>query len=195
MKSSLEDAFVRWIIVWEVKMIRQKLLLLLTCVLISSSVWAQERYTENTLKLSSGKEPPAAKIEDVNWLAGTWTGEAMGGFSEEIWSLPKGGAMVGVYRFVKKEKVVFYELMTIVEERGSLVLRLKHFNPSLAGWEEKDKTIDFQLVSKTAKAIYFEGMTYKLEGDNAVAIFLAAKKKDGTISEEKFVHRRILTTK
>jgi hypothetical protein len=176
-------------------MIRHKLLLLLMCVLISSSVLAQERYTENTLKLGSGKEPPVAKIEDVSWLAGNWSGEAMGGVSEEIWSLPKGGAMMGMYRFVKKDKTIFYELMTIVEEKGSLVLRLKHFSPSLVGWEEKDKTVNFQLVSKTANAVYFEGMTYKREGDNSVTIFLATKQKDGTVSEEKFIHNRVITTK
>jgi hypothetical protein len=43
--------------------------------------------------------------------------------------------------------------------------------------------------------ILFEGMTYRREGGNSVIIFLVTKRKDGTISEEKFVHRRAFTTK
>ena len=45
--------------------------------------------------------------------------------------------MMGSYRLVKDDKVIFYELQTIVEQGSSLVFRLKHFNADLSGWEEK----------------------------------------------------------
>jgi hypothetical protein len=171
------------------------ILLLIMLVVTSLSFQAQERYTENTLKLSAGNESPASKIGDMAWLAGHWTGEAMGGLSEEIWSAPKSGAMMGMYRFINKDKIIFYELMTIVEEKGSLVLRLKHFNPDLKGWEEKDKTTDFRFVSKKDKAIYFEGITFKPETDKSVNIYLATRHKDGTVSEEVFHYTRVSPVK
>jgi hypothetical protein len=62
-----------------------------------------------------------------------------------------------MYRLVRDRKPIFYELLTIVEENGSLMLRLKHFN--LTGWEDKLKTIDFPLVAKAEGAIQRCGNT------------------------------------
>jgi len=65
--------------------------------------------------------------------------------------------MLGMYRLVKDGKPVFYELVTISEEKGSLVIRLKHFNPDLTGWEEKDKSQSFWHIKKDKARMYFEG--------------------------------------
>lgn len=74
--------------------------------------------------------------------------------------------MMGMYRLIRNAKPAFYELCTIVEENGSLVLRLKHFNPDLKGWEETDKTVDFPLVA------------------------LVIGQKDGGVREETFSYTR-----
>lgn len=99
--------------------------------------------------------------------------------------------MMGVYRLVRDGKPVFYELMTLVEEKGSLVLRLKHFNPDLTGWEEKEKTVDFHFVGKADGATYFEGITFRPEGETAATIFLAIQQKGGSMKEEEFSYMRI----
>ncbi len=39
--------------------------------------------TPNTLTLAEGAPRPAARIADVAWLTGRWTGEGLGGQSEE----------------------------------------------------------------------------------------------------------------
>lgn len=159
---------------------------------LSLTAFAQERQTEHTLKLSPGQKPPAATIADMAWYAGHWTGEGLGGFNEEIWSPPRNGAMMGMYRMQKNGKTVFYELLTLLEENGSLVIRLKHFNPNLTGWEEKDKTVEFPLVAKKDGMFYFGGMTFKPEGKDAVAVYLAIhNRKDGTVSEEVFRYTRV----
>lgn len=163
---------------------------LVLVALVNILAIAQMPYTENTLKLDPDRASPAATVEDMAWLAGHWWGEDMDGLSEEIWSAPRAGAMMGMYRFIKKDKTVFYELMTILEENGSIVLRLKHFNPVLKGWEEKDKTVDFRFVAKKGKTVFFDGMTFKPESDRAVTIYLAARHKDGTITEEVFRYTR-----
>ena len=152
---------------------------------------AQEKVTEHTFKLSLGAKSPPATIADMAWFAGHWAGEALGGFSEEIWSPPKGGAMMGMYRLVR-DKPVFYELMTLVEENGSLTLRLKHFNADLTGWEEKDKTVNFPLVAKADGALHFEGMSFHPKGEAGVTIYLAIGQKDGAAKEEAFSYTRVL---
>ena len=131
----------------------------LCAALLALPAAAREKQTEHTFKLAAGETSPPARSDDMAWLAGRWSGEALGGVSEEIWSAPRGGAMMGMYRLVREGKPVFYELCTIVEENGSLVLRLKHFNPDLTGWEEKTRTVDFPLVAIEGGAFHFEGMS------------------------------------
>jgi hypothetical protein len=152
---------------------------------------AQEKLTERTFRLKAGTKPPPAAITDMAWLAGRWVGEALGGVSEEIWSEPSAGAMMGMYRLVRDGKTIFYELLTIVEQDGSLMLRLKHFNADLTGWEEKLKTIDFPLVARDGGAVHFEGMSFHPKGSDALTVYLAINQKDGTVREEAFSYKRM----
>jgi hypothetical protein len=126
----------------------------------------------------------------VAWLAGHWVGPALGGEAEEIWSPPKAGSMMGMYRLVRGDKVIFYELLTLAQEGGSLVLRLKHFNPDLTGWEEKQKTVDFRLVGLGEGVVQFEGMSLHREGDGKLTVYLAIEGKDGAQREEVFRYAR-----
>ena len=166
--------------------------LVLAAVLVSSavSVQGQEKMTERTLKLGTGAKSPHATMSDVAWLAGHWVGPALGGEAEEIWSPPKAGSMMGMYRLVRDGKVVFYELLALVQEGGSLVLRLKHFNPDLTGWEEKQKTVDFRLVGLGEGIVQFEGMSFHREGDAKLTVYLAIEGKDGALHEEAFRYAR-----
>ena len=151
--------------------------------------YAQVKNTENTLKLADGRKGEKAVIADMAWLAGSWSGEGLGGVSEEVWGPPAGGVMVGTYRLIKKGKPVFYEMCWMLETEGTLVLRLKHFDPDLTGWEEKDKTVDFKFVKKDGNRAYFSGLTFERAGAGELRIYLAMKQKDGTLREELFTMR------
>jgi hypothetical protein len=107
-----------------------------------------------------------------------------------MWSAPRGGAMMGMYRLVKNDKPVFYELLTIVEENGGLTMRLKHFHSDLKGWEEKDKTVDFAYLGKRGDVHHFEGMAFRPEKDD-LTVWLAIRGKDGSVREETFRYRRL----
>lgn len=162
--------------------------------LLTLAFWAtassQVKGTENTLRLGEGQTSAAASIADVAWLAGNWLGTGLGGVSEEIWSRPQGGVMMGAYRLIVKDKPVFYEMMMLTEKEGSLALRIKHFDPSFVGWEEKDKSVDFKFVSKDGKRIYFSGLTFELVDSKNLKIYLALKQKDGSVKEELFTMKR-----
>jgi len=164
--------------------------LALLWVFLAAGVQGQEKITERTLKLSPGAKSPPATLADMAWLAGRWLGPALGGEAEEIWSPPKAGSMMGMYRLVRDGKLVFYELQTLSEEEGSLILRLKHFNPDLTGWEEKQKTIDFPLVALGERMVQFEGVSFHREGDDGLTVYLAIEGKDGTVHEEVFSYTR-----
>lgn len=151
---------------------------------------AQTKPTPNTLSLADPSLAPAATIDDVAWIAGYWEGDAFGGTAEEIWSRPVAGTMVGVYKLIRGDAVVFYEILTIVESGKSLVLRLKHFNPDLSGWEEKDQSVSFPLVKLEPGVAYFDGMTFRREHPDTLRIFLASRERDGSFAEHDFRYRR-----
>lgn len=164
----------------------------LACVTVfTADGWAQEKLTEHTVARSPGAQGPRAQVKDMAWLAGHWAGEALGGTVEEIWSGPRGGAMMGMFRLVKDTETVFYELMAILPEDGSLVLRLKHFNADLTGWEKKDDTVDFPLVAVVDGAFRFDGLSFHPEGDDRVTIYLAMHGKEGAVEEVTFTYTRV----
>ncbi len=165
-----------------------KYLLTVTAALfiLFGSNFAQVKNTENTLKLAEGLASKKATIADAAWLAGNWRGTGLGGFSEETWSAPEAGIMVGTYRLVKDGKPVFYEMMWLLETEGTLILRLKHFNPDLTGWEEKDKSVDFKFVKKDDKRLYFSGLTFEQASKDELNIYLALRLRDGSLKEEMF---------
>ena len=142
-------------------------------VLLPGLSWGQSRDTENTLRLDDGAARPAAKIGDVAWMAGYWRGPGLGGVSEEIWSQPSDGRMHGIYTLSKEEGLVFWEAMTLVEEEGSLVLKVKHFTPEFVGWEEKEDNVAFPLVRLGENEAWFRGLTFRRTSDRELLIHIA----------------------
>lgn len=162
----------------------------LVLLLIASNGQAEEAMTANTLRLSPDQKSPAATIADMEWYAGRWTGSGLGGLNEEVWSPPRDGTMMGMYRMIKDGKPVFYELLLITEENGSLAIKLKHFHADLRGWEERDASVRFPLVAKRDGRIYFDGMTFERIGADRVKVYLATEHKDGKVNEETFEYSR-----
>ena len=136
------------------------------------------------------RSSPAASIAAMSWLAGHWHGDGLGGFNDEVWSEPRDGVMMGMFRHFKQEKTVFYEFLMIVEEKGTLILKLKHFNPDFSGWEEKNAFVDFPLVKLEPAAIHFDGLSFVRESADALTIYLLLRDKSGQVREEVFRMRR-----
>lgn len=102
-----------------------------------------------------------------------------------------GRAMMGMFRLLKEDKVVFYEFFRIAEENGSLVLRLKHFHSDLKGWEEKDAMVNLPLLKITPEEIVFDGMTFRKMGPDAVTVSVMIGGKSDKGYEVKFVYSRV----
>ncbi len=168
-------------------MIRSVAIAVLT-VLSATAAAAQvveDHETAHTLRSTPGAARPAATLADMTWLVGRWKGTGLDGVSEEIWADPVGGVMMGMYRLVINGKPSFYEFMHLSEEQGSLALKLKHFNPDLTAWEEKDRFVTFPLVKLGTKEAFFSGLTIRLLADGKLEIFLALQQ-NGKVREERF---------
>ena len=101
------------------------------------------------------------------------------------------GAMMGMFRLIKDDKVVFYEFFRLAEEGETLVLRLKHFHPDLKGWEEKDSTVDFPLLKISANELVFDGMIFRRNGRDSIAVTVSIGNKDGTKRDVEFNYKRV----
>jgi hypothetical protein len=157
--------------------------------LMAVTALGADKVTAHTVKLSAGEKSPPATLADMRWLTGHWTGEAFGGKTEELWTEPAGPNMSGLYRLVKGEQTIFYEIMVVAEENGSLVFRLKHFNADLTGWEEKNEVRSFPLVAKQDGAMHFEGMSFHPAGDE-LTVYLAVDHEGKPPEEITFRYRR-----
>lgn len=166
------------------------LLTLAFLILTFPPIDAQDQYTENTLTLSEGAISPAAQIEDFDWFEGQWKGEGFGSELEEIWGPAKAGSMVATFKVINNDAPMFYEICLLAEENGSVVYKVKHFNPDLTGWETKDEYVTFPLVRMNGDTAFFDGLTYIRE-DYTMIVYVSLKQKDGSIAEEKLIFHHV----
>ena len=157
-------------------------------LILSLPAAAQSPRTEHTYKLEG--DPPRASIDDVAWLAGAWEGEAFGKPFEEVWNPPSAGSMVGMFKLMDGDAVQFYELMLILEEQGSLSLKVRHFNPDFTAWENKDQDVTFRLVKVEDDAVHFSGLSFYRDGDDGMTGYLVMRYGD-EVREEVLSYRRV----
>jgi hypothetical protein len=129
--------------------------------------------------------PPSAKIASMAWLTGYWSGEGYGGQVETMMGPPKGGVMLGYFRFIKADgKPGFYEMCAIEEYEGSLRFVIKHFHPNWIGWEEKDYAMQARLKRQSKDETVFANMIIRRKGRDALEMELLIASKDGTSRKE-----------
>jgi hypothetical protein len=164
--------------------------MLVFVLLMTTPLQAETPPAGNTIRLEEGASSPPAKITDLAWLSGYWQGQGFGGACEEVWGKPNLDRMHGYFSFANDKGHVFSEAMLMVEEGGSVVLKLKHFRPDFVGWEEKDKFVSFRLVKLGANEAFFSGLTFRRSGDK-LEIYLKLAEDDGKTREEAFTFSRV----
>src|SRR5260221_13657004 len=90
--------------------------------------------------------------------------------------------MSGLWRYVAAGKVRLCELLQLGEHEGGLALRLRHFDPRLAGREDKERPVVLKLVRLANREAAFEGaeysgsgtvrLTYQRPSDDTLAVTL-----------------------
>jgi Domain of unknown function (DUF6265) len=71
--------------------------------------------------LAQERKPARAGISGMAWLAGNWGGDGTPVATEERWTPAAGGAMLGVSRTIKGDRMVAFEFLRIIERDGGLV--------------------------------------------------------------------------
>lgn len=160
-------------------------------LLVTTSVHAQSSLTEHTLQSNDADTRPQATLADANWLVGSWAGDAFGGRFEEVWNAPSAGSMVGMFKLIEKGEVKFYELMLIVEEEGSLSLKVKHFTSEFTAWEDSEDYITFRLVGIGKDQLHFSGLSFYRRDDDSIDAFIAMRDDEQELREEELSFNRV----
>lgn len=103
--------------------------------------------------------PIPGTLDDVAFMAGHWVEEDGGSLSEEVWTLPSGDSMLGMWRYLADGRVQIFEILTLKAEEGGVTLRLRHFDPKLVGREDKETPVELRLVAKKPREAVFEGLS------------------------------------
>lgn len=121
--------------------------------------------TQETRSLPDGAESPPATTQQLDWLVGDWAGPGVRGLlAMESWTAPVGGTMVGTFIQTNEEGAIrFTEHMFIRPVGESLEIAIKHFNPDLTSWEEKNEAERYQLVAMEPCAAYFDTFTIRCQ--------------------------------
>lgn len=127
----------------------------------------------------------APSIEALDWLSGDWVSEGDARWTEEHWTHPRGGAMLGLGRSGKEARMVGFELMRITTESdGGIVFW---------GAPGGRRPVPFRLVSQDGTEVAFENpqhdfpkrITYKREGDRLTATVSGGDESDKSWTYER----------
>ncbi|MEM9501114.1 MAG: DUF6265 family protein [Pseudomonadota bacterium] len=134
----------------------------LAAIALAGSAVAQDAALETRLGEKDFESPPAS-LDQLDWLVGQWVGDGIQGApAMESWLPPTGGTMVGTFvQETSGGEIMFTEHLYLMQENGTLALRLKHFNADLTAWEEKDDMLTFRLVALEPCAAYFHALTLR----------------------------------
>jgi len=136
--------------------------------MIESRTWAQFALglSLGGLALTAGAVQPAEpgdaaasldpRLEKLAWMRGTWLAHQGGDVLEEIWSAPAGDSLMGMFRWAKQGKAWMFELITVTADDHGVVFRLKHFDRTLVGWEEKGEALTYPLLRQGEREAVFE---------------------------------------
>jgi Domain of unknown function (DUF6265) len=114
--------------------------------------------------ISDGQQVQSSALKPLAFLSGRWVSTTGTEIQEEHWSPLIGDSMTGSFRVVKDGRPVFYEFWAVEMDENRPVLKLKHFNANLAGWEEKDASTRMPLIASSANDATFA------EADGSVSL-------------------------
>jgi hypothetical protein len=129
--------------------------------------------------------PSTTTLRDISWLSGNWRSAQGGLIIEERWTVPAGGAMLGVSRTLKGNQMVAFEFLRIVERDDKLVyIAQPNGRPP----------VEFTLTGMLENSVVFENpmhdfpkmITYTWRDDGS----LQAVVSDGAANQQTFEFNR-----
>ncbi len=95
---------------------------------------------------------PAATVDDLAWMAGQWSREEGERWTEESWTLPRGGVMLGHSRSGRGEGLREFEFLRIAAEADG--------TPAYIAQPGGGAPVAFRLTRREASSATFENVAH-----------------------------------
>ena len=95
---------------------------------------------------------PAVTVDDLGWLAGQWTSETGERWTEESWTAPRGGVMLGHSRSGRGEALRAFEFLRIAAEADGV--------PAYLAQPQGRAAVAFRLVRHDGASATFENQAH-----------------------------------
>lgn len=109
-----------------------------------------------TLAAAAFAGPPAS-VSDLAWMTGNWAGALGPNQLEENWIGVEGGSLAAMVRMTGNGDTSMFEMITIEEVEGSLVLHIQQFNP---GFQPRTPTAQkMELTAIDDNSVHFTAVS------------------------------------
>lgn len=97
---------------------------------------------------------PPATIGDLAWMTGNWAGDLGPNQLEENWIMGEGGSIAAMVRMTGNGATSMFEMITIEEVDGSLMLHIQQWDPGMVPRTEGAQ--EMELVEIGENSVKFE---------------------------------------
>jgi hypothetical protein len=109
-----------------------------------------------TASLSCFAGPPAT-IDQLAWMSGTWSAALGPNTLEENWVSPSNGSIASMVRMSGPTGVSMWEVITIEEKDGSLVMNIQQWDKGFAPRTPTAQTLELEEID--AQRVKFKAVT------------------------------------
>ena len=96
---------------------------------------------------------PPATIGQLDWMTGNWAGNLGPNQLEENWIASEGSSLMAAVRMTGADATSMFEMITIEEVDGSLVLHIQQWDPGMVPRTETAQELELEEI--TANSVKF----------------------------------------
>jgi hypothetical protein len=93
---------------------------------------------------------PPAKISDLAWMTGNWAGMLGPNQLEENWIMGEGGSIAAMVRMTGAGVTSMFEMITVEEVEGSLVLHVQQWDPGMVPRTESAQKMELSEIGENS---------------------------------------------
>ena len=99
---------------------------------------------------NTGFAAPAADIQQLNWMTGNWAGNLGPNQLEENWIATEGRTLMAAVRMTGEGATSMFEMITIEESDGSLVLHIQQWDPGFVPRTETAQKLELAEITENS---------------------------------------------
>ena len=128
---------------------------------------------------------PPATVEQLDWMTGNWAGQLGPNQLEENWIATEGGSIAAMVRMTGADATSMFEMITIEEVDGSLVLNIQQWDPGFQPRSDGPQTMELEEISANSvkfRAVSEGGMaTLGYSHPDADTFIIHVGRPDGSV--------------